>query len=139
MILAPRRLGGFGPAQRRPDPGFEHGRGHRLDHVVVGARLQAPHDVGVVAPRGQHDHGHRGPARTQPSADLEAVDAGQHQVEHGEFDGRARRVGEEGEGVLTGGGRGDVVAVPAQHQFHAVAHGHVVLDQQYMGHAADYA
>jgi len=51
--------------------------------VVVGAHLQAGHPVGLLVASGQHDHRH---LAGDPAADLEAVDAGQADVEHDELD-----------------------------------------------------
>jgi hypothetical protein len=52
-----------------------------LDQVVVGAELQAEHAIHEFAARGEHQHRHAG-AQTEPLADLQAVAARLHQVEH---------------------------------------------------------
>ncbi len=76
--LLRRRL--LRPAQPRPDPGHELLGLERLDDVVVRARLQADHHVDRVALRRQHHDRHAGLGSDQP-ADLNAVTAGQHQIE----------------------------------------------------------
>ena len=99
----------------------------RLGEIVVGAELQADDPIGVVAPRGQHEHRHVG-GGPDAAAHLEAVQIGQHHVEdHG---GRLhpRQGGEPGRGVvrdidLHAGRRMEVLA---DHRSEA----RVVLDHQ---------
>ena len=55
-------------------------RVERLDDVVISATLEAFHDIGRVAFRGQHDDGNPG-FLTDPGAHLDAVHPRQHQVE----------------------------------------------------------
>ena len=59
-------------------------RAERLGDVVVGAELEPDDAVGFLGARRQHDDRHCGRGRigAQRVADLEAVDARQHQVEH---------------------------------------------------------
>ena len=76
-----RLLGGaVVAADPGPDPGDELLGLERLDDVVVGAGLQADHDVDGVALGGEHDDGYAG-LRADLLADVDAVLAGQHQVE----------------------------------------------------------
>ena len=74
------RLRTAGPAQQRPDPGGELLRRERLGEVVVGTRLEPRHDVvGVGTGSDHHD---RHVARlAQRTAQLEAVDAREHDVD----------------------------------------------------------
>jgi hypothetical protein len=51
--------------------------------VVVGSELEPDDPVGLLRARGQHDHG-KLRARADPPAELEAVQAREHQVEHDE-------------------------------------------------------
>lgn len=75
----------FGPAPGAPQHGpqarDQFARLEGLDQVVVGAELQAEHAIHKVAARGEHQHWHAG-AQTEPLADLQAVAARQHQIEH---------------------------------------------------------
>ena len=75
------RSGGvLGPAEDGPDAGDELLRAERLDHVVVGAELEAGHPVGLVAAGGEdHDRDHR--VAAEGADDVEAVDLRQAQVE----------------------------------------------------------
>jgi cob(I)alamin adenosyltransferase len=75
----------------------------RLDDVVVGAELQADDAVGLLATRRQQDHGDVA-VLAQPRHHLQAVEAGQHHVEHDEV----RPVLERGldGGRAVGGGDG---------------------------------
>ena len=71
------------PPQQHPDPGHELARRERLGHVVVGADAEPDEQVGLVVAGGEHQH--RAPGgRPAAPAHLEAVEAGQHQVEHDE-------------------------------------------------------
>ena len=81
------RLGGLeravGPAQDRPDPRHELARAERLGQVVVGAELEPEELVELVVARGQHHDRHRRVAAQLPG-DVEAVEAGQAEVEDDE-------------------------------------------------------
>ncbi len=84
---APGGVGGGGRVGRAPDPaedGVDPGHqlpgAERLGEVVVGADGQADEEVGLRVPGGQHEDGHR-PVLLDPPADLEPVEAGQHEVE----------------------------------------------------------
>lgn len=77
-----QQLGRFlvGPAQARTHPGDQLLRLERFDHVVIGAGFQAQHHIDGVGLRRQHHDGHTR-IGTQHTADVDAVHAGQHQVE----------------------------------------------------------
>lgn len=82
------------PAQERPDPRHELADAEGLAEVVVGADAEADLEVRLGVARGQHEHRHAAVA-LDPAADLEAVQAGEHEVEDDdvrlESAGRARR------------------------------------------------
>ncbi len=130
---------GLRPALRAPqqgaDPGHELARAERLRDVVVGAELEAHDPVGLLGAGGQHDDGQRArlgrPA--EGAADLQAVDAGQHEVE----DDEVRHAGaDEGEGLAAVAERVGDVAGPRQvalEQFGDVA---VVFDNEDVAHEA---
>ncbi len=79
-----------GPFQRRRarrhaledglDPSRHLARAERLDHVVVGADLQADHAVDLGIARGEEDHRHLGEP-PQALAGLETADVRQTDVE----------------------------------------------------------
>jgi len=93
--------------------------GHQLLHaeglpdVVVRTLREPDHGVGLLALRGQHDHGRLGEARVraQAPADLEAADARHHQVEHDEVGRLAARHFER---LLAVGGGQDVELLAPQ-------------------------
>ncbi len=81
-------------AQHGPDARGEHPRAERLGHVVGGTELEPDHHVRFAALGREHDDGDapRLGVGLEPAADLEPVDAGQHEVEHDEVrQPRARR------------------------------------------------
>ena len=69
-------------AAERAQPRDELGERERLDEVVVGAAVEAGDAVLDRVARGEHEHGRPDAVVAQAAADLEAVDAGQHHVEH---------------------------------------------------------
>ena len=79
----------FAPGKSPPAPAAQKGAhaGDELAHaeglrqVVVAADLEAHHLVELGVARGEEQHGHRG-LRAQTAAQLVAVHAGQHDVEH---------------------------------------------------------
>ena len=79
-------------AHVRADPREQLARRERLGDVVVGADLEAEHAIGFFAARGHHDDRHVD-ARAQLAADLDAVAAGQHQIEHDAVVLAAQRLG----------------------------------------------
>ena len=66
----------------RPQAGGQLGEGKGFDQVVVGAGVETGDAVGDAIARGQQQDRRLDARRAQPAADLEAVDAGQHDVEH---------------------------------------------------------
>ena len=65
------------------DPGGQLAAAERLREVVVGADGEADHKVGLRIAGGEHQDGHRAVA-LDASAHLEAVEAGEHQVQDDE-------------------------------------------------------
>jgi hypothetical protein len=68
------------PPEQRVHPGRQLPRGERLGHVVVRAHPQPDQHIGFGVARGQHQHRDR-PVGLDPPAHLQAVEAGQHDVE----------------------------------------------------------
>src|SRR2546429_3119355 len=112
----------LGAAQDRLDPGHQLPWAEGFGDVVVGPKLETddPVDLGVAG--GQHDDGYPA-AGPQAAADLEAVDAGKHEVEDHErrvqpvgLVQRLRPIGDPGNGEplvaqIQLQQRGDVVLV----------------------------
>ena len=67
---------------QRPQPCEELGERERLRQVVVGPRIETRDAVVDRVARGEHEHRCPDAVLADPAADLEAVDAGEHQVEH---------------------------------------------------------
>ena len=82
-----RRVAGLQPAQQRPQPRLQLGERERLHQVVVGAGVEAVDPVGDRVARGQHQHRGAIAGGSHPPADLEPVDPGHRDVEHGRVDG----------------------------------------------------
>ena len=118
--------GALDPAQQHVHAGGQLAHRERLGHVVVGADAEADQHVGLVVPRGEHQHRHR-PLGLHPAADLQAVEAGQHDVED-------QQVGLPGLGGVHGGravaGRLHLEALGAQPGRDGVDDRRVVLDDQ---------
>ena len=122
------------PPEHRANACLEHPGLHRLDHVVVGARLQPGHHVHVVGARGQHDDRYV-TGGAYAAADLESVYARQHQIEHDDV-GQVRT--QPVQPLLAGLHRAHAVPVLGQGQLKALPHGRVILDQQHSRHAAEF-
>ena len=74
--------------QQRPQAGHHLFEGERLDHVVIGAGLQAAHPVLDRVAGSQHQHPARYPPLAQAPADIEAIQAGDCDVEDDQLGGR---------------------------------------------------
>ena len=110
-----------------PQAGRQLGEGERLDQVVVGAGVEPGDAVGHGVARGQEqDRGLHAPA-AQPAADLEPVDAGQHDVEDD------RVVGGDGDPVerlFAAAGEVDGVALLGQPAAEQAGQPRLVFDHQ---------
>ena len=73
-----------GPPQERLDPAHQLAQAERLGQVVVRAELEADDLVDLVVAGGQDEDRRLRAGGAQPAQDLEAVDAGQPDVEHDE-------------------------------------------------------
>lgn len=76
------------------DAGGQLARGEGFGHVVVGSKLQADDPVDLVPLGGKHDDRYRGEGTESP-ADLQPIDAREHQIQHHE-------IGRVGEGTVEG-------------------------------------
>ena len=125
--------GGPRAAQHGADAGDDLGAAERLDHVVVGAELEADDAVGLRAAGGEHDDRHAG-AGADRAADVAAVAVGQVEVEQDQ-------VGVEALGQLerAGGGAGDVrlEALAGERLGERLRDRALVLDEQDAGPLGD--
>ena len=82
--LQPPGLGGRAtdPAQGQLHPRHQFFQRERLDDVVVAAGGQTPHAVGGGRSGGEKQHRRPAARLAQPAQHLEAVEIGQHHVEH---------------------------------------------------------
>jgi hypothetical protein len=129
-------VAGQGPAQHAADAGDQLAGAERLDHVVVGAQLQADDPVRLVALGGQHDDRGRG-LGADLAAHLQAVHARQHQIQHDQVRNAGAEGRQRGRAV---GGRLDAVALPFQVVLDDLADGRLVVDDQdpFPGHAPSF-
>lgn len=73
------------PAQHGVDAGDELSRLERFDDIVVRAEAEPDHTIGLLAPRGQQDHGDAVAVqsiRADATHHLEAVETREHQAQH---------------------------------------------------------
>jgi hypothetical protein len=128
-----RRLLGLGRAapQQGPDAGQQLGEAERLGDVVVGAGVQAHDRVHLVGARGQDEDRHGVPLGAQPPGHLQAVHAGQPEVEHTQIDAALDAGIQRGGAVLA---YLNLVPLPAQGAGQGFRDGRVVLGEQYSGH-----
>ncbi len=120
------------PARRSTDADAQHelARTERLGHVVVRAVLEPDDAVHLAAEGGEHDD--RDVALGAEAArDLQAVDAGKHQVEHHEV---GRGLVHGGERLLAVGCLADVVPGGAEVRHDDLADRVVVVDDEHGGH-----
>src|SRR5688572_26135893 len=78
-LLRPR--GTVNPAKEGAHPGNELARAERLRHIVVSTDCEPDLEIGLGVPGGEHEHRHRS-VPLDAAANLEAVEPGQHEVEH---------------------------------------------------------
>ena len=78
-------------AEVRPNPRQQLREPERLDHVVVGARVEARDDVELLVARGEDEDAQVGTRGAQLAAHVEPVHVGQAQVEDHEVERRWRR------------------------------------------------
>ena len=117
----------FAAAGKRSQAREQLGEGERLDQVVVGAAVEAGDPILDPITRRQHQDRRPHPGGTQPATRLEAVQPGQHHIQHDRVVVvRLRRP----ERVLAGGR--DIRGEPLRHEPAAdqARHPQVVLDDQ---------
>ena len=119
------------PAQQRADPGQQLGEAEGLADVVVGAGVEADDEVDLVGAGGEHEDGEVGHLGPDAAADLEAVHAGQAEVEHQQVDVAAADALQRAHPVV---GDRDVVALALQRPRERLGDRRVVLGEQDRGH-----
>ena len=128
---------GFGrdavtPSELRTDASEELSIVERLGDVVVGPQLEPGDHVVAVVLRSHHDDRHVAEA-TQLATHLEAIEAGQPDVEQHQLDGLEN---ESFDGLRTGRSLDDDEAFVLQQQSHECANRMVVFDHHHpVGHA----
>jgi hypothetical protein len=109
-------------------PQHEFARRERLGDVVIGAQLESGDPVGLLTERRQHDDRCAVGLESQTPADLQPVEAGQHDVEDHEVGAAARVLVERGDPV---GGQRYPVSGAFQIAPHHVADRRIVVDDQH--------
>src|SRR5439155_6530389 len=117
----------IGPSQEGADAAHQLAQAERLGQVVVGAELEADDPVDLLLASGQEEHRHLRAAGTQAAEDLEAVHAGQADVEDDEVRGPLEPFAEA---VLAGARDGHLVALLGEGIFDPTRHRVFVLDDQ---------
>ena len=116
------------PPRERPQPGRELQQAERLDQVVVRAGVQAADPVADLVAGGEHQHGHPDTGLPQPAAQLEAVEAGQHDVQD---DRRIGILGRHPQAVRAVAGDVNGMALLLERALDQARHPHLVLDHQH--------
>ena len=118
------------PTQHRTDARVQHAWLYGLDHVVVRARLEPDHDIDVITAGSEQDDRNLVGA-ADPAADLEAVDTGEHHVEHYQLRSLALPQLQR----LLAGGRGrDLVTLAGQRELDGHPDRRIVFDEEKAGH-----
>ena len=116
-----------GAAQERPQACQQLLQGERLDQVVVRACIETGNAVADRATSGKHQDRHRVALGAKAPSDLEAVDAGKHDVEHDRIRRRLRHRRERLRAVL---GERELVALGLERPHERVADRCFVFDDQ---------
>ena len=123
------------PAEEGLDPAHQLAQAERLRQVVVGAELEADHLVDLVVAGGEDEDRHLGAGRPDAAQDLEAVDAGEPDVEDDQV---GRLVGRDVEALLARARDGDLVAFLLERVLDPARDRVLVFDDEDGGcHAAD--
>ena len=116
-----------GAPEERLDAAHQLAQAERLRQVVVGAELEADDLVDLVVARREHEDRRLRAGRTHAAEHLEAVDAGQADVEDDEVRGL---VDGELEALLARPGDGDLVALLLEGVLDPASDGVLVFDDQ---------
>ena len=100
----------------------------RLDHVVVGAGVEAEHALGHLVARGEHEDGHGRAAAADLPAHLDAVEIGDHPIEQHQIVAAGARLHHR---VGAAGATIDRVALLGEHALEEASQPGVVFDQQH--------
>jgi hypothetical protein len=129
-LASVRRPALGGAAQDRPDPRVDLAGPERLDHIVVGARVQHPDDLCLVVACRDHHHRYRADRAHHPQR-LVAAETGQAEVEQDQVGGRVEDVLQR---VHRARHAGHGVAAFGESPDEGPPDGGVVLDQQQLCH-----
>ena len=117
----------LGAPQDRADPGDDLGEAERLRHVVVAAGAQRLDLVLDGVLRRQEEDRRPEALRAQPAPDLDALEVGQHPVEHDQV---GLGVGDRRQRRPAGGRLVDLEALVAKRRRHRVDDRRLVVDDQ---------
>ena len=115
------------PPEQGPEPSEELREVEGLDEVVIGPGIETSHAVADRITCGEHQHRRPIPERSKPTADLEAVDVRQLEVEH---HGIGCGLGERPDRFGAVGGDVDLVALEDEGALERVPDRLVVIDHQ---------
>ena len=119
--------GGHAAAQQRAQPGFQLVQIKGLGQVVVGTGIQAQHPVAHGATGGQHQHGGAQPLLARLGQHIQAIHAGQAQVQHH----RVGRLGSPlGQRLQAVAHPTHLHAAPGEGALQSGVHGGIVFDQE---------
>lgn len=125
------RLAQLATAQQGADACQQHPRFARLADVVVGADLQAQHLVVAVVQGGEHQDRQARLGRAQLTADLQAVQPRQHDVEHHQVRAQALHRGQR---LVAATDHRHGIALTAQVGGDELGQGGVVFDNEQGDH-----
>ena len=120
--------------QHRPHPQRQFTRAERLGQIVVGAGLQTVHTVFHAATRSQHQDRRVDPLAADAPAKIEAVPAGQHDVEDDDVRSPAPEAADRG-GTVDGDEH--LVALGPQPDGDGLRDGRVVVDHEHPAGAVE--
>ena len=109
-----------------PDSGGQFTGTEWLGHIVVRSQTQAGELVLVGGPGGEHDNRYLG-FISQSAADLQAIDAGQHDVQHDKVGMALSCLSQSLNAVISGE---DAVAIPMQVELDQLYCFYIVIDNQ---------
>ena len=120
------------PAQERTNPGHQFAHAEWLGQIVVGSALEPEDLVRLLATGRQHQDGDIAvqPAAPDGPADRDAVDTGQHEIEHHEVEAPGL---DQGQRLVSPTDLGHGQSLEAQVQCDQLPNVRLVLDDEHIG------